>query len=301
MATVAVNILLGKISCPQSSNDSSGARYESVWACILLQDGLEGYSYEGFNALMMAEVNAKLRKKAPGETLTFFSPLGRYMSLVERVPHAWYAPKLSHLTKDNILHKLLSPRISPGSSLYIPPPTILMTNASARPQAKRPIWVDFTIYSRPPPKNTLTGLEIPRQLKRLDSLLANGPDGHNTLHLAEIPSTAPDLTSILAVSKETYAYVAELTILVFTLNPLSGPLQYFLTRGGKVRDPAVLRKNYLDFLSALSRDLVFQWDGEEDSDPTIWSSHQDLRSMTLPGFLQPLIKKYMKAIDRRRL
>ncbi|KAJ0123896.1 hypothetical protein J7T55_012368 [Diaporthe amygdali] len=279
MATVAVNILLGKISRPQSSNDSSGARYESVWACILLQDGLEGYSYEGFNGLMMSEVNAKLRKKAPGETLTFFSPLGRYMSL----------------------HKLLYPRISPGSSLYIPPPTILMTNASARPQAKRPIWVDFTVYSRPPPKNTLTGIEIPRQLKRLDSLLANGPDGHNTLHLAEIPSTAPDLTSILAVTKETYAYMAELTILVLTLNPLSGPLQYFLTRRGKVRDPAVLRKNYLDFLSALSRDLVFQWDGEEDSDPTIWSSHQDLRSMTLPEFLQPLIKKYMKAIDRRRL
>lgn len=183
--------------------------------------------------------------------------------------------------------------------IYSPPPTSLMTNPSTRSDDRRPLWVEFQIHSPSSSSATDTSLttEVNQQLRRLDSMLSNGPEGHNTLHLAEVPaSTCPHLTGALAIDKRDFVCVAELSILVSTLNTPSNLVANIVTRFGTVGedDRAVLRGNYTDLLCYLSRDLFFAWVREGDMEAVVRKSMGDEEPglVMRPGFTM-LLQRYV--------
>lgn len=183
-----------------------------------------------------------------------------------------------------------------AQDIYVPPPTSLMTNPSTRSDDRRPLWVEFQIHS---PSSSLTDTsltsEVNQQLQRLDSMLGNGPDGHNTLHLTEVPASTPSLTATLAIDKRDFVCVAELSILVSTLNTPFGLVENIVTRFGTVGNDEhpVLRRNYAGLLGSLSRDLFFSWVREGDMETVVRKSmgDEDPGLLMRPGFTM-LMQRY---------
>lgn len=76
---VGIHLLLGKLRRPRPSGHFGGARYESVWAFITINPERTMH-YAPFNDDVMNQVRALTQQHAGGEDLTFFSPIGKYMS-----------------------------------------------------------------------------------------------------------------------------------------------------------------------------------------------------------------------------
>lgn len=75
---VGIHVLIGKRRLPQPRNNPSAARYESVWAFVLRREGYPEYG--PFNAAVMDKVNTLAQQESEDGALTFFSPIGKYMS-----------------------------------------------------------------------------------------------------------------------------------------------------------------------------------------------------------------------------
>lgn len=183
--------------------------------------------------------------------------------------------------------------------MYVPPPTSIMTNPSTRADDRRPLWVEFQVHnpSSSPPDISLT-TEVNQQLRRLDSMLSNGPDGHNTLHLTEVPASTPDLTTTINIDKRDFVCVAELATLVSTLNSPSDLVENIVTCFGTVDEQAVFRENYANLLGALSQDLFFSWVREGDMETVMRKSmgDEDPGLVMRPGFTM-LMQRYMLEVS----
>ncbi|KAG6355357.1 hypothetical protein INS49_003319 [Diaporthe citri] len=268
---LGIHVLVGKRRRPQSKDSPGVAQYDSVWAFMPRRGGT--LEYDAFNAVVMDKINTLAQQESEDGVLTFFSPIGKYMSFY-MTPFPVDLPE----------------------RIYVPPPTSLMTNPSTRSDDRRPLWVEFQIHgpSSSPTDIPLT-TEVNQQLRRLDSMLSSGPDGHNALHLAEVPASTPDLTAALAIDKRDFVCVAELSLLVSTLNSPSDLVENMVTRFGTVGgdEQAVLRGNYADLLGSLSRDLFFSWVREGDMETVLRKSMGDEEPglVMRPGFTM-LMQRY---------
>ncbi|KAI7780384.1 hypothetical protein LA080_016108 [Diaporthe eres] len=270
---LGIHVLVGKRRRPQPRNKPGVAQYDSLWA--LVPRGGGNLAYDAFNAAVMDKVDTLAQLKSEEGALTFFWPIGKYMSIY-MTPFAVDLPR----------------------GIYVPPPTSLMTNLSTRGDDRRPLWVEFHIHNpSTSPRDLSLTTEVNQQLRRLDSRLSNGQDGHNTLGITEVPAQTPNLTDTLAIDKKDFICVAELSILVLTLNSPSDLVENIVTRYGTVGghdERFVLRRNYADLLSSLSRDLFFAWVCEEDIESVLRKSIGDKEPglVMRPGFTM-VMQRYM--------
>lgn len=75
---LGIHVLVGKRRRPQSRNKRGVAQYDSVWAFVPTSEG--SLKYNAFNTAVLDKVNTLAQQESGEGALTFFSPIGKYMS-----------------------------------------------------------------------------------------------------------------------------------------------------------------------------------------------------------------------------
>lgn len=203
-----------------------------------------------------------------------------------------------------------SPRVDVRPGEFVAPMTSLMTFPSTRRHdGRRPVWFDYYIHSPHPPSAASTSheSEVSKMLERLDTKLGDGPDGKNTLHLGEIPGSAPDVGVYLTVFRQDWACAIEMSLLLLELNGPSAIVQAVATRCGDVRPPSAMLESYQDLLRYLAEKLYFSFLGEFDINTEVGriASRDHIgRPENRPGFLILMQKfvwdRYLETIAQER-
>lgn len=75
---LGIHVLVGKRRRLQPRDNPGVAQYDSVWVFVRREKG--NLEYDDFNAAVMGKVHKLARQESEEGALTFFSPIGKYMS-----------------------------------------------------------------------------------------------------------------------------------------------------------------------------------------------------------------------------